>query len=242
VAAAPALDVHLNARYTLLAIPAAMLLCVIASLPPAWRATHASPAAAIRPPVAAVRRSRVPHRVSALALANVLRSPGRSAVGALSLALGVASLSLLFVITVAFRGTVTGTVLGDAITVQVRATDYIAAALTVLLGAATVADVVYVNIRERSAEFALLAATGWPEGAVARLAGYEAVTLGLTGGVLGAGAGLGAAAALTGGLSVQAWLVGVLAAGVGLLVTVAAAVLPVRSLRSLPIALLLAEE
>ncbi len=242
VAGAPALGVHLNPRYTLLAIPAALLLTMIASLPPAWRATRAAPAAAIRPGVVAVRRRRVPHRISGLAWANVLRSGGRSAVGALSLALGVASLSLLFVITVSFRGTVTGTVLGDAITVQVRATDYVAAALTVLLGAATVADVVYVNIRERSAEFALLAATGWPDGAVARLAGYEAVALGMSGGVLGAGAGLAAAAALTGGLPGLAWLVGAVAAAVGLLVTVAAAVLPVRSLRGLPIALLLAEE
>jgi putative ABC transport system permease protein len=146
------------------------------------------------------------------------------------------------VIATGFRGSVTGTLLGDAITVQVRGTDYVAAAITMLLGAATVADVLYVNIRERSAEFALLGAVGWDGGRLGRLAAYEAVILGVVGGLLGAGAGLGVAAAVGGALPPVGYVVAAAAAGAGCVVTAAAAVLPVRLLRRLPTTRLLAEE
>ncbi|MET7424283.1 ABC transporter permease [Dactylosporangium sp. NPDC005555] len=236
-----ALGVALGAGYALLAIPAALLLSLLAALPPAWRATHADPAAAVRPAVAVVRRRRVPRRVAGLALGNVLRAPGRTAVGAASLAIGVASLTLLVIINLTFRGSVSGTVLGDAVTVQVQTTDYIAAVLTTLLGAATVADVLYVNIRERAAEFALLGAVGWAESPLVRLAAYEAVALGVLGATTGVGAALGTAALLSSDLTATSFAVAAAAALAGTLLAVAAAVLPVRSLRTLPTARLLAE-
>ncbi|MGI5175267.1 FtsX-like permease family protein [Dactylosporangium sp. CA-152071] len=236
------LGVDLGAGYALLAIPAALLLSLLAALPPAWRATRADPAAAVRPAVAPARRRRAPQRIAGLALGNVLRTPGRTAVGAASLAIGVASLTLLVIINLTFRGSVSGTVLGDAITVQVQATDYIAAALTTLLGAATVADVLYVNIRERAAEFALLGAVGWTDAWTARLAGYEALALGVLGATTGTGIALGTAALLSSELTGASFAVAAAAALAGTLLAVAAAILPVRSLRGLPKARLLAEE
>ncbi|MEU0557483.1 FtsX-like permease family protein, partial [Dactylosporangium sp. NPDC006015] len=196
----------------------------------------------VRPAVASARRRRAPQRIAGLALGNVLRTPGRTAVGAASLAIGVASLTLLVIINLTFRGSVSGTVLGDAITVQVQATDYIAAALTTLLGAATVADVLYVNIRERAAEFALLGAVGWTDAWTARLAGYEALALGVLGATTGTGIALGTAALLSSGLTGTSFAVAAAAALAGTLLAVAAAILPVRSLRGLPKARLLAEE
>jgi ABC-type antimicrobial peptide transport system permease subunit len=240
--AALVLSVPLQPWYLLTATPAALVLALLAALVPAWRATRASPAAAIRPAVARVRVRRAPRTIGGLAWTNVLRAPARTALGALSLAFGVAALTLLAVIATGFRGSVTGTLLGDAITVQVRGTDYVAAAITMLLGAATVADVLYVNIRERSAEFALLGAVGWGGSRLVRLAGYEAAILGLAGGLLGAGAGLGIAAAIGGGLPPVGYLVAAAAAGGGVAVAAAAAILPVRLLRRLPITRLLAEE
>ncbi|MER7007079.1 FtsX-like permease family protein [Dactylosporangium sp. NPDC000555] len=241
-AAAWPLGVRIEWLTALGAVPAALALTLGAALVPARRAARADPATAVRPPVVAVRRRRTPRSLAGLAWTNLLRAPGRTVMGALSLAIGVAALTLLAVVTIAFRGAVTGTVLGDAITVQVQSTDYIAAALTTLLGAVAVADVLYVNIRERSAEFALLGATGWSEARVTRLAAYEAVALGIAGGVGGAGAGLGAAAALTGSLPPAVYATAAGAALAGALLTTAAAAVPLRMLRGLPMARLLAED
>lgn len=58
-------------------------------------------------------------------------------------------------ISTAFEGEVAGSLLGDAVSVQVRSSDYAAAAVAALLGAAAVADVLYLNVRERAAEYAL---------------------------------------------------------------------------------------
>ncbi|GAA3246781.1 FtsX-like permease family protein [Dactylosporangium siamense] len=237
------LSVHLLPRYLLLAVPTALVLTLLAALPPAWRATRTAPVTAVRPAVARFQARRVPPGIASLAWTNVLRAPGRTALGALSLALGVAALTLLVVVTTGFRGSVTGTLLGDAITVQVRATDYVATAITILLGAATVGDVLYVNIRERAAEFALLGAVGWSDGQLVRLAGQESVVLGAGGGLVGAAAGLGVAASLGGGLPPVGYAVAAAAALAGLLVTAAASAVPVRLLlRNMPTTRLLAGE
>ena len=65
---------------------------------------------------------------------NVLRTPGRTLIGALSLAIGVMALTLLVAVTLAFRGAVVGTLLGNVVTVQVRGVDYLAVLATVTLG------------------------------------------------------------------------------------------------------------
>ncbi|GAB3851586.1 FtsX-like permease family protein [Dactylosporangium cerinum] len=241
LAAAPALGITLQWTTAAVAVPAALLLSVLAALQPAWRANRTDPVAAVRPAVSPVRRARTPRRIAGLAWTNLLRTPGRTLVGVLSLAIGVAALTFLAVLTIGFRGTVSGTVLGDAVTVQVRGTDYLAAVLTVLLGAAAVADVLYRGIRERAGEFALLGASGWGDHLLVRLAGYEALALGTIGALLGTGISLGLAYALGGALPGPVWLAAAGAAVAGLLVTVAAATVPLRALRRLPTARLLAE-
>ena len=188
VALAPILRVHLEIGSALLAAPAAPALTLLAALAPAWRATRADPGAAVRPAVLASVRRVKPRGIGGLATGNLLRVPGRTLLGALSRAIGVAACTALTVIQLDFPGQVTGSVLGDAVTVQVEGVDYLAAAIIVLLGALSVADVLYVDIRERSAEFALLSATGWSDGWLARLAVYEAVGMGVLGSLLGAGA------------------------------------------------------
>ena len=51
------------------------------------------------------------------------------------------ALTLLVAITLAFRGAVVGTLLGDVVAVQIRGVDYVAVAATVTLGVLAVADV-----------------------------------------------------------------------------------------------------
>jgi putative ABC transport system permease protein len=226
----------------LLAVPVAVLVAVVAGAVPAWLATRAEPVAAIRPAVMGVGRAYHPRGVTSLALINVARTPGRALIGVVSLAVGIAGLTVLTAITFAFRGVVVGSLLGDAIAVQVRGVDYVAIAATVLLGVLGVADVLFLNIRERAPELATIRSLGWRESALARLVITEGAAIGLLGSLAGAGLGLGLTAWFAGQVTHRLIAVTVTTAAIGLLVTAIAAVVPAALLRRLPAAHLLAEE
>jgi putative ABC transport system permease protein len=237
-----ALGLHASPGRAALAVPIAVAVAVIAGLIPAWLAAHAEPVASVRPAVLGVHRARQPGGVTALATVNVLRTPGRAAVGAISLAVGVAALTILAAVTFAFRGVVVGSLLGNAVSVQVRGVDYVAVAATVALGVLAVADVVFLNIRERAPELATIRAFGWRESALSRLVVTEGAIIGLAGSLAGAALGLIAAAQLAGQLPTTLYLIAGVAIAGGLLVTTGAALLPAQALRRLPAARLLAEE
>jgi ABC-type antimicrobial peptide transport system permease subunit len=237
-----ALGLHAAPGRALLAVPAAIAVAVIAGAVPAWLAARADPVASVRPPVLAVRRGHHPRGITSLAVINVTRTPGRTLVAVLSLAVGVAALTLLTAVTVAFRGVIVGSLLGNAVAVQVRGVDYIAVAATVALGVLAVADTVFLNIRERAAELATLRTFGWRESALTRLVVTEGTVIGITGSLAGAAAGLAAAATFAGQLPPPLIAAAAAAATAGLLITTAAALLPARLLRHLPAATLLAEE
>jgi predicted lysophospholipase L1 biosynthesis ABC-type transport system permease subunit len=160
----------------LLAVPAAVVVAVVAAAFPAWLAARAAPAAAVRPVALGVGRGRHPRGVTTLALVNVARTPGRTLVGVVSLAVGIAGLTVLTAVTAAFRGVVVGSLLG-------------------VLG---VADVLFLNIRERAPELATIRSLGWRESALARLVVSEGAVIGLLGSLAGAGLGLAAIAGFTG--------------------------------------------
>ena len=227
---------------TLLAVPVAIAVAVAAGLGPAWLAARADPVSSVRPPVLAVRRAHQPASITGLAALNVTRTPGRTAIGMVSLAVGIAAVTMLTAVTFAFRGVIVGSLLGDAIAVQVRSADYIAAAATVILGVLAVADVVFLNIRERAAELATIRSFGWRDSALARLVITEGAIIGLTGSLIGAGLGLAAAAWFAGQLPARLLLIAAVAVVAGVLITAAAALLPAALLRRLPTAHLLAEE
>ncbi|WP_051222896.1 FtsX-like permease family protein [Conexibacter woesei] len=225
------------------AIPGATLLALLAGTIPALRAARAEPLAAVRPAVRTGRTTRRGVRsLAGLARTNLVRVPGRSVLGVASLGVGVFALTALLAVTAAFRGAVVGTVLGDAVAVQVRTADYLAVAATLVLGALSVADVLYLNLRDRSAEIATLRATGWRERQLTRLVVFEGIGLGLLGGMGGALLGLGAAWAFTGQLTTTMPLVAAAAAGCGILSAVLASLPPAAALRRLNTATLLAEE
>ena len=225
-----------------LAVPVATVLTLLAGLAPAMRAARSRPAAAVRPAVLPSRRAHAPSTVPGLALTNLRRTPGRSLLGALSLAIGICALTLLLAFTLAFRGQVVGTLLGDAIAVSARRVDYISAIVTVLIGAAAVADVLYLNIRERVTEFATLRAIGWREATLSRLVTLEGAWMGITGSIAGAAAGLTLAAVFAGTLHAELITAAVLAAVAGTLIATLAAALPARLLGRLAGPAALAEE
>jgi len=237
-----ALGLHASPGRAALAVPIAVAVAVLAGMVPAWLAARADPVASVRPPVLAVRRARQPGGITALAAVNVLRTPGRALVGAISLAVGVTALTMLTAVTVAFRGVLVGSLLGDAVAVQVRGVDYVAVAATIALGVLAVADVVFLNIRERAAELAAIRAFGWRESAISRLVVTEGVIIGLAGSLAGAALGLAVAASFAGRLPGRLYIVAAAAVVAGALVTAAAALLPAQALRRLPAARLLAEE
>ena len=233
---------HVSPWRAALAIPAAVVLAVLAGLLPARSAARAHPGAAVRPMVSAPRRPARLRSVAGLAVTNLRRVPGRAFVGALSLAIGVCALTVLVAITRTFNGAAVGSLLGDAITVQVRGVDYFAVAATIALGGLATADVLYLNVRERAGEFAALRAMGWTERALSRLVSWEGLVIGGTGAVVGAAAGVGLTAWFTSDVAPATVLSGVAAALTGVVVTLAALTIPAAALRRLPTAAVLAEE
>ncbi|MDN5796768.1 MAG: ABC transporter permease [Intrasporangium sp.] len=176
-----------------------------------------------------------------MALTNLLRVPGRTLGGVVALAVGVAALTLLLGVTQLFQGAVVGSLLGNVIAVQVRGVDYAAVVITTLLGAAAVADVLYLGIRERATELATLTATGWRPSSLTRLILTEALCVGLLGSALGAGIGLGVVTTL-GATPNQLVVPAMLALAAGVVATMVASLLPSRAVRRLPAAIVLAEE
>ena len=159
---AAALGLHASAGPAALAIPVAIALAVVAGAVPAWLAARADPGRRSVRPVLAVRRARQPSGLTGLAIVNVLRTPGRSLIGGLSLAVGVMALTLLAAVTLAFRGAIVGTLLGNVVTVQVRGVDSVAVATTVILGVLAVADALLISIAERAPEIATIRAFRGP--------------------------------------------------------------------------------
>ena len=245
VAALPlssALGLHAAPGRAALAVPVAVAVAVVAGVIPAWLGARANPVESVRPPVLGVRRSHQPGGVTGLAAVNVLRTPGRALVGAVSLAVGVSALTVLAALTFAFRGVVVGSLLGNAVAVQVRGVDYIAVIATVALGVLAVGDVIFLNISERAGEFAAIRTFGWRESALSRLVITEGAIIGLAGSVVGAVLGVAAAAELAGQLPATLYVIATAAVVAGTVVTAAAAMLPAQALRRLPAASLLAME
>ncbi|WP_345133763.1 FtsX-like permease family protein [Dactylosporangium darangshiense] len=236
------LGVRLTWSHAVLAVPVALGLTLVAGIVPAVRAARTHPAGALHPAVRRPRRPRRARTVLGLALTNLGRVPGRTLLGTVALAIGVAALSMLMAVTFAFRGAIVGTALGDVVSLRVRGVDTVAIVATVLFSAVAVADVLYLNIRDRAHELASLQAAGWSAAALGRLVTYEGLCIGVLGAVLGAGAGLAGASLLVGGISAGLVNVGVLTALAGVLVAAASAAVPALLLRRLPVAQLLAEE
>jgi putative ABC transport system permease protein len=189
------LGLHTSAVAIALVLPSAVALALISGSLPALRASAGTPLDALRPPVAEGNRGSRVHSLLGMAFLNLRRIPGRAALGAVGLSVGACAITVLVAVQRAFDGVLAGTVLGDAISVQIRGLDYLAAALVVGLAALSVADVLYLNLRDRQAELVTLRTLGWRQRHLAHVVVAEAVMLGFAGSTLGAlaGAALGTA-------------------------------------------------
>ena len=197
-----------------LVIPVAVATAVAAGLVPAWGAAQAAPRDALRDPVRAGGHTLRARTVGALALANVVRVPGRSFIALATMTLGIGGLAFIVAIDLAFQDRVTGNLLGGVVSSRVRGVDVTSAAIIALLGAASLVSVVYAGRRERSIELATLRAIGWTERTIVWMTTDEGAMLGVAGSFLGAvlGAGIAAGAGAGAGTALLAAVIG-LAAG-----------------------------
>ncbi len=225
----------------LLAVPLALALALVSGLLPALQAARLVPLDAVRPSVSGKVEGRPVRHLAGLALANLRRVPVRSLVAVAGLTVGVAALALLVAIDRAFQGTLVGTLLGGVVSLQVRGLDYLAVGLLVALSALALADVLYVNLRERQAELVTLRSVGWADAELRRLVGFEAGILGLLGSLTGS-----LLALLVGGLvglPLITLVLAALAAGVGgVIVALVASLLPLSQIGRFSVPTVLAEE
>jgi ABC-type antimicrobial peptide transport system permease subunit len=196
---------------------------------------------AVRPPTWSQKRGRRVTSLLGLAFANLRRAPARSLVAMAALFVGVASLTLLLALNYGFQGRLAGTLLGEAITVQVRGLDFLAAGLVIALAGLSLADVLYLNLRERSAEIVTLRTVGWNDNQLGLVLALEALTLGLLASSAGATLGLVLGAQLGAPISTLALAATAGTLG-GCLVALLASLLPYAHLARLTAPRVLAEE
>jgi ABC-type antimicrobial peptide transport system permease subunit len=210
-----------------LAAPVAVVVTVLSGLLPATFAARGSPLDALHMTVIAGRTSARVRTLEGMAWLNSRRMLGRSLMAIAALLCGVAALTILLVITFAFQGVVSGTLLGNFIAVEVRGSDYTAVALTLVFAVGALAEVLVLSTRERAVELTTLRATGWSTLELMRLVATEGLELGLVGSVLGAAVGLGTGLLLGGGPGVVL-RIAILAGMAGILATLLAALVPSR--------------
>lgn len=239
---AAAMGIDIPAWRALLAIPAALVLALLAGTLPALAASRAAPIEAVRPAVSTRTRWRVRLRGPAtMALGSLGRTPGRVLAGAASLALGITTLGTLVGIVVAFNGAVVGTLLGDAISVQVRGPDITAAVLLSIIGLTSLADILYLDIKEQAPGYASLQAAGWRDRTLGALIAWQALLIAALGALVGVAGALGLLSTLT---ELNTALVAVTAAigAAAILAALLVSAAPAASLRRLRTARLLTAE
>lgn len=239
---AAALHVSTSLARAAVAVPAAVLLAALAGLVPALQAARTSPINAVQPMVRSPRRARPVRSVAGLAMQSLRRVPGRTLLATASLVIGVAAMTVLLTVQHAFSGLVVGSLLGDAVALQVRPADIAALVVVVILGAAAVSDVLYLSIREQAAELAALQALGWTDRALSRLVLVQGLAFGILGGSVGAALGCTAVISFARTFNAGLILPAVAAAAVGVGVAAAAAIVPAVLIRRLPVAALVAED
>jgi putative ABC transport system permease protein len=124
----------------------------------------------------------------------------------------------------------------------VHGADFVAVGLTITLAALSVADVLYMNLRERAAEIATLKTIGWAQRQIAGVVVLEGLIVGLLGSVVGAAIGM-----LVGGIvfsvPLGALAIACAAAAVGgIAAALIASLLPLSQLTRLSVPVVLAAE
>lgn len=236
------LSLDMTVLHSLLVVPVAVVLALVAGCIPAWRAAKTVPLDAIRFTTSERLHATRLRGLLAMAVTNILRRPSRTALGVVGLAVGVAALTLLITVNRAFQGVLVGNLMGNFISLRIRGVDLLSAVFVVLLGAGSVADVLFLNLRERAPELVTLRTFGWRQSHLLRLAAFEAFAMGVVGSALGVGIALLVASQIQGFPMATTAIVALMAFGAGVFVALAASLVPMAKLSELLPTTLLAEE
>ena len=107
-------------------LPVAAVLAAVSGLAPSWAAARIPPTQALMPAVRAPRRGgRRVRTVAGLALTGIVRTPGRSAIAAAGLAVGVAGLTVLLAAHVSFSTSIGDSELAGLVNGSTRGTDLV---------------------------------------------------------------------------------------------------------------------
>jgi putative ABC transport system permease protein len=153
----------------------------------------------------------------------------------------VAGLTVLLAAHVSFATSIGDSELAGLVNGSTRGTDLVSVLLTIALSAAGLADLTYLNLRERAGELAALAASGWGRRQLGRLLTSEAVVTAATGSVVGAAIGL-TVAGVAFGLTLPVLATAALAAVGGAAVTLAAVITVLLFTSGRPLAAVLAAD
>lgn len=239
---AAALDLDFPPLRALLVIPFALGLALLAGTVAAARAARGLPLDAIRPLVNLEGGTAHVKGLGTMAVAEVRRQRGRTLIGGGGLVIGIAALTILLGIQRGFQGVLVGTLLGNAVTLQVHRVDQVAIALMIALGALATADTLYLNLRERRAELVTVQTLGWRDRHLAALIAIEALVLGLAASLTGALLGALVAWLLLGIAVIPTGEAAAIAAASGIAAALVASILPLSQLgRLTPPAVLAAE-
>lgn len=197
-----ALGLHVSWLAAALAVPISVALSVVAGLLSAWSAARTVPAVTVKDDVA-VRKAPRGHvgSTTSFGLRQARLRPGRTLLGAVSVALPVAVIVLFGAVIADFAGKSSVNLLGRAVTVAVRKPDVIALVVLALLGAVGLAMTITLTLLEDATTFAILTALGWRPRQRAWLIVVQTLAVGVVGFVVGAALGIGLTAAMFHGLS-----------------------------------------
>ena len=176
------------------AVPVGMMITSIPGLAAAASAARVAPLDTFResPPKHGVRWQHSARGTIGVGLAMLAQRPGRLVVGAAGVALAVVSDTLVLGVAWHFHDTLIGSLLGDAVAVQARTPDLVAAALITLLGLTAVGTLLFLEIAEDIKSFGALRAMGWSDAKVAVVIITQAAALAVVGIAVGTTAALGA--------------------------------------------------
>jgi putative ABC transport system permease protein len=172
----------------LTAIPIAVGLCLIAGLIPALHAARGTTTGVMRG-LPRVYRSRPPRSAISLSFRDVARTWRLEAiVGVLAVAIGASMVGGVILIAAVLRSHLDATALGTYLSGHVQPFQVILALLSVVIGALALGQIVALGYLERRRHLAALRAFGWPRRQIALIIVGQALSIGLGGVIVGAGA------------------------------------------------------
>jgi len=239
---ARALGIQIDVPRAILAIPIATAIVLLAAIPSALTAARTAPIRLLTPVVRVSKRAFPMQGAISMGVITITRRPLRLVRAAIAIAIVVIALSVLVVIAWTFSGAVAGSLLGEAVILQVRTADIIAGFVLTMLGLVCLVMTLRFAHLEDQSDWATLAAVGWSPALITRAVLAQGAVVAIVGAVLGAVAALVVISGIIGYLS-TAYLppITLVAVSIGV-ACVLAALVPALILQRLPLAETLTRE